>query len=248
MKRPAATAVRRRPAVKAGAATASEPCRKRRCLLAPDAVAAAAEASECKAFQGRLDERGSEVSYRPDFVSASEAAAWLSELREKVPWEQGHVKLFGKMHPEPRLTCYYGDHGFQYTYSGRTVRPRPWDECPLVARIRRRVESATGERFNTVLCNRYRNGDDTVGWHADDEKVYGKDPTIASVSLGAVRDFDLREHDNKDGRRIRIRLASGSLLVMSGRTQHFWQHSLPRRKRLQEERINLTFRKIVAPS
>eukprot|EP00928_Gymnodinium_smaydae_P090200 TRINITY_DN7403_c0_g1_i3.p1 TRINITY_DN7403_c0_g1~~TRINITY_DN7403_c0_g1_i3.p1 ORF type:complete len:206 (-),score=24.46 TRINITY_DN7403_c0_g1_i3:207-800(-) len=150
MKRPAATAVRRRPAVKAGAATASEPCRKRRCLLAPDAVAAAAEASECKAFQGRLDERGSEVSYRPDFVSASEAAAWLSELREKVPWEQGHVKLFGKMHPEPRLTCYYGDHGFQYTYSGRTVRPRPWDECPLVARIRRRVESATGERFNTA--------------------------------------------------------------------------------------------------
>merc|ERR1712048_338003 len=128
-------------------------------------------------------------------------------------------------------------------YSGRTVRPRPWGECPVLRRIRRRVEAAVGMQFNTVLCNLYRTGEDTVGWHADNESVYGPTPTIATVSLGAARGFDLRENATPN-RKLRIELQPGSLLVMSGDTQQRWQHSVPRRKALREERINLTFRQI----
>lgn len=195
-------------------------------------------------FNGGLDEQGSLVSYEPSFALPAETSKWLAELRRTVTWEQGHVKLFGKELPEPRLTCYYGDPGLEYTYTGRTVRPRPWKECAVVERIRRRVEEVTGESFNTVLCNRYRSGDDTVGWHADDEAVYGREPTIASVSLGAERDFDLRRKDDPQ-KKLRISLRSGSLLVMGGQTQRLWHHCLPRRKKVSEERINMTFRKIL---
>lgn len=112
--------------------------------------------------------------------------------------------------------------------------------------IKKRVEQTTGETFNSVLCNRYRNGSDTVGWHADNESIYGPKPTIASVTLGAERDFDLREGKGGTGAgRLRIRLAHGSLLVMSGATQDRWQHSLPRRTTVKDERINLTFRRVV---
>lgn len=154
------------------------------------------------------------------------------------------MKVFGKQYEEPRLTCYFGDK--EYTYSGRTVKPLPWSRATILQEIKKRVEQTTGETFNSVLCNRYRNGSDTVGWHADNESIYGPKPTIASVTLGAERDFDLREGKGGTGAgRLRIRLAHGSLLVMSGATQDRWQHSLPRRTTVKDERINLTFRRVV---
>lgn len=195
------------------------------------------------AFDGRLDADGSLLRYEPSFASPGEARQWLAALQGGLAWEQGSVKLFGKQLPEPRLTCYYGDPGLAYTYTGRTVRPHPWSECPTLELIRRRVEGATGARFNTVLCNRYRGGNDCMGLHADDEAVYGPAPTIASLSLGAERDFDIRLRQGTA--RHRISLRSGSLLVMAGRMQDFWKHGVPRRKRVTEERINLTFRRIV---
>jgi len=197
------------------------------------------------AFAGSIDEKGSELRYDPALLKPGDARELAAELQRGIAWEQGTVRVFGKTYPEPRLTCYYGDPQLAYTYSGRTVQPRPWAECPAVRRLRELVERATGESFNTVLCNRYRSGQDTMGWHADNEAVYGPTPTIASVSLGAERDFDLREV-NAPKRRLRVRLLSGSLLVMLGCTQQFWQHSVPRRKAVSEERINLTFRQVLS--
>eukprot|EP00747_Dinoflagellata_sp_TGD_P185148 gnl/TRDRNA2_/TRDRNA2_41526_c0_seq1.p1 gnl/TRDRNA2_/TRDRNA2_41526_c0~~gnl/TRDRNA2_/TRDRNA2_41526_c0_seq1.p1 ORF type:complete len:254 (-),score=30.47 gnl/TRDRNA2_/TRDRNA2_41526_c0_seq1:199-960(-) len=196
------------------------------------------------AFNGCIDKVGSCIRYEPHLAGSVPARAntWLEKLLKTVKWEQGQVRVFGKVYPEPRLTCYYGDK--PYTYSGRTVHPRPWSENPVVSEIRRRVEAATGEVFNSVLCNRYRSGADTVGWHADNEKVYGPMPTIASVTLGEPRDFDLRENDGRQGR-FRLKLGHGSLLVMSGNVQNRWQHSLPRRLTIKGERVNLTFRRIV---
>jgi len=192
------------------------------------------------AFHGALDCHGSSLQYWPDFAG-SMADVWFRSLRS-IPWSQGTVKVFGKQYDEPRLTCYFGDKA--YTYSGRTVEPLPWSRAAVLQEIKKHVEEATGETFNSVLCNRYRNGSDTVGWHADNESIYGPKPTIASVTLGAERDFDMREGKGGAGR-LRIRLKHGSLLVMSGATQDRWQHSLPRRKALKDERINLTFRRVV---
>ncbi|CAE8596326.1 unnamed protein product [Polarella glacialis] len=161
----------------------------------------------------------------------------------RLQWlSQGRVRVYGKVHDEPRLTCYCGDQS--YTYSGKTMIPLPWSEIPVLQQIRRLVQKATGETFNSVLCNRYRSGEDTNGWHADNEKVYDPQPTIASVTFGTERDFDLRQNGGRPGK-LRIRLAHGSLLVMSGSTQEQWQHTLPRRKGLSAERVNLTFRRIV---
>mmetsp|Transcript_34669 Transcript_34669/g.79877 ORF Transcript_34669/g.79877 Transcript_34669/m.79877 type:complete len:233 (-) Transcript_34669:22-720(-) len=192
-------------------------------------------------FAGRLDGKGSILRYWPK-LAAGDEEAWLPQLRA-LPFTQGRVKVFGKEYDEPRLTCYFGDQ--PYTYSGRTIKPMPWSRSPVLQEIRKAVEEITGESFNSVLCNMYRNGNDTVGWHADNEPVYGPNPTIASVTLGAERDFDLKECKDGPGR-FRVRLGHGSLLVMSGATQHRWQHSLPRRKSVEEERINLTFRNIIA--
>ncbi|CAE7479092.1 ALKBH3 [Symbiodinium necroappetens] len=202
------------------------------------------ESGSTQPFWGYLDRRGSVLRYLPDFASRN-AEDWLRRLRS-LPYTQGRVKVFGKDYAEPRLTCYFGDKA--YTYSGRTIEPLPWSRAPVLQDIRKEVESITGESFNSVLCNRYRNGDDTVGWHADNEPIYGPQPTIASVTFGAERDFDLKECRKGSCRsagRIRIRLAHGSLLVMSGATQECWQHSLPRRKGVQDERMDLTFRKVI---
>lgn len=201
----------------------------------------AAILSAGKPFAGDIDTIGSRLHYEPNFVSNDVADTWLRDLLDTVKWGQGKVRVFGKSYDEPRLTCYYGE--APYTYSGRTVQPLPWTSAPTLVEIRDKVEKATGERFNTVLCNRYRNGEDTVGWHADNEHVYGSNPTIASVTLGTERDFDLRPGCSGP-RELRIKLVHGSLLVMCGSMQEHWQHALPRRKRVQGERVNLTFRRI----
>jgi alkylated DNA repair dioxygenase AlkB len=176
------------------------------------------------------------------FLSADEASSLFQRLRSEVPWRQDTIKIYGKEHLLPRLQQWFGDAGLYYTWSGIRMVPLPW--IPALNEIRRRTEEAVKERFNTALLNLYRNGDDTVSWHSDDERTLGPTPIIASVSLGAERDFVLRHRDRADVEEVKIALPHGSLLLMQGRTQAMWKHALPRRRGVTTERINLTFRRV----
>lgn len=165
-------------------------------------------------------------------------------LLADVPWRQECIVLFGKERPMPRLTCWMGDAA--YTYSGLDNTPAPW--LPMVADIKRTVEDVSGAAFNGVLLNLYRDGADSMGWHADDETSLGDRPVIASVSLGAARRMRFKP---KAGASVHtsgfeITLAHGSLLIMRGDSQRDWLHAIPKTKRVTAPRINLTFRHIVA--
>ena len=189
----------------------------------------------------RIELEDGEVTLVRGFFSASDGWELFADLRESVTWKQDEIKMFGKVHLVPRLHQWYGDPGTVYRWSGIEMRPEPW--TARLEAVRRRVEARAGSRFNSLLLNLYRNGDDTVGWHADDEPTLGRRPVIASLSLGATRDFVLRPVGG-DGRQKKRTLAleHGSLLLMSGDTQSNWQHCVPRRKRVKDARINLTFR------
>lgn len=155
----------------------------------------------------------------------------------EIPWQQHDITLYGRTLPQPRLIAWIGDG--PYRYSGRTYAPGPW--TPTLLAVKREVEATVGRRFDAVLCNRYRDGRDSMGRHADDEPELG--PVIASVSLGAMRTFVLRRR--KEPHVHRLALAHGSLLVMAGDTQRDWTHALPRTTRPVGERINLTFRTLL---
>ena len=163
-------------------------------------------------------------------------------LRECLKWEQKQVVVFNRRHNEPRLSAWYGDPDAVYAYSGMSLSPIPWVE-PLVA-IKEKSEALTSSKFNSVLANFYRNGDDSMGWHSDDEPELGPHPTIASVSFGAERRFDFRHRRTKE--KISVLLPHGSVLVMSGTTQSYWQHAIAKTKRISDPRINLTYR-LVTP-
>ena len=175
-----------------------------------------------------------------DWCSVSaEALAKLTFTH--INWQQDQINMFGKIVPLPRLTAWYGDPSKAYTYSGITSHPNQWNEG--LRYIKQAVEALAQESFNSVLLNWYRNGADHMGWHADDEKELGKNPTIASVSFGEPRDFILRSKDDPS-KKITIPLEHGTVLIMRGALQHFWQHSVPKRTRLENSRFNLTFRHI----
>jgi len=163
----------------------------------------------------------------------------LARLLAETPWRQDSIVLFGKSHPQPRLSAWYGD--ASYTYSGLRLDPLPW--TALLAEIRVAVEQACGQRFNTVLLNYYRNERDSMGMHSDDEPELGPDPTIASLSYGAIRSFILRHKRNKSTRK--LELHDGSLLLMSGALQRNWLHGVNKSTRTIGERLNLTFRYVV---
>lgn len=179
--------------------------------------------------------------YRQLFPPAKSDALFV-QLRHATPWTQGHIKLYGKLHAEPRLTAWYGDAGKCYSYSGLTLEPLPW--TPLLLDIKARVDAAAGVTFNSVLLNLYRDGRDSNGWHQDNEPELGTNPVIASLSLGAVRRFQLRHKTRKDVPKLELDLPHGSLLLMAGPTQHCWQHQIPKTAKPMAERINLTFRVI----
>ena len=163
----------------------------------------------------------------------------FSELRAGVAFEQRSVCVYGKVHPQPRLTKWYGP--VAYRYSGLEW---PVEALPrLLEELLGRVGALTGERFNSVLCNLYRGGRDCVGWHADDEPIFGGDPVVASLSFGASRTFRLRRKADRKVKR-EFELGDGTLLVMGRGVQPGWEHSLPRTARSVGERINLTFRYI----
>jgi alkylated DNA repair dioxygenase AlkB len=159
----------------------------------------------------------------------------------KIQWQQDKIKLFGKSIAIPRFSAWYGDAELAYTYSGLTLYTHPWIKTLLS--IKKKIENVSGELFNSVLLNWYRNGSDSMSWHADNEKELGENPIIASVNFGATRKFLLRYNLNtKD--KITFHLSNGSLLLMQGALQHFWQHAIPKTKKVHHPRINLTFRRI----
>lgn len=166
------------------------------------------------------------------------------QLIEECDWRQQVVTLFGKAHPQPRLSAWYGERG--YRYSGIFHQPRPW--TPLLQAIRQRVESVVGYSFNSVLLNHYRDHNDRMGMHSDDERELGAQPVIASLSLGEQRCFVLRHKTRKDLDSVRIPLPCGSLLLMQGDTQRYWRHGIDAERRPGGARINLTFRRVLDSS
>lgn len=158
-----------------------------------------------------------------------------------VPWQQDSVHIYGRQVSLPRLSSWHGDKDRPYSYSGIILQPNPWNK-PLVW-LREQLESVTGIRFNSVLLNWYRSGEDHISWHTDAEPELGQDPVIASITLGATRRFLLRRRSHPD-QKVELPLSHGTLLVMSGALQHHWQHAVPKEKRVTESRINLTFRVI----
>lgn len=182
------------------------------------------------------------VLYDPHFLDGPDSDQFLAYLTHVIPWEQKKVRIFGKWVDQPRLTAFYGDEHVSYTYSGLNWQATPW--TPPLAELKEALEKSTGQVFNSVLLNLYRNGEDSMGWHSDDEASLGKNPLIASVSLGAERNFMLRHRQDKKKKQSLV-LHHGSLLLMGGALQHHWQHQLPKTRSLAEARINLTFRNII---
>lgn len=218
-----------------------------------DVARAAGDAARASAPRELLPCDGSAVLHEGVW-SAEEAAALLATLRETLAWESRRLFIFGRWVDEPRRSAWYGDPGARYHYSGTRLEPLPWTpELERVRLVAQRCAAAAGAGaggaaapFNSVLANLYRDGNDTMGWHADDEPELGPAPVIASVSLGAERRFDLRHRRTRET--VRTVLPSGSVLVMSGATQRHWVHAVPRQARVREARINLTYRTIVEMS
>jgi alkylated DNA repair dioxygenase AlkB len=187
----------------------------------------------------RLDLPDADVRlWRPAFLPV-EADELLLLLRTRIDWQQEDIVLFGERRRVPRLVAWHGDSGTAYTYSGTAHEPLPWTS--ELQRIRQRVEDLTAHCYNSVLLNLYRDGRDGMGWHADDEPELGREPVIASVSLGATRRFKLRHRRSRIAAST-LDLAHGDLLLMAGRTQHEYAHAVPKTARPVGERVNLTFR------
>ncbi len=181
---------------------------------------------------------GGFLSYYPDFFPKAEADALFESLRKHIAWKQEQGR-FGRSFP--RLTALYADSGVTYTYSGVTYPSLVWSA--ELDGVRRRVVEVAAAPFNSVLLNYYRGGQDSIGFHADDEPELGVNPIVPSISLGAERRFVLRHKQSKEC--IEYVLRHGSLLVMGGTLQHHWHHALPKTAAAVGERINLTFRNLL---
>lgn len=182
-----------------------------------------------------------EVIYYPHFFDKGEADTIYAELTNEIPWQQDDIRIFGKTHPQPRLTALFGNEGKPYSYSNIKMQPHAWNL--LLQKIKSKVETVSDTNFTTVLLNQYRDGKDSNGWHADNEKELGTNPIIASLSFGAERTFQLKHNSDKDQKKS-IVLEHGSLLLMKGTTQHCWKHQIPKTAKPIGPRINLTFRVI----
>lgn len=189
----------------------------------------------------RPEIKDAELLYFPNFFNEEEAWQYYDTLMRETPWIQDDIKVFGKTYKQPRLTAFYADNLKTYSYSGIIMEPLPYTRTLM--EIKSAVENWVEHNFSSCLLNLYRNGQDSNGWHADNEKELGTNPVIASVSLGASRLFKMKHRKEKDNR-LDIALDHGSLLLMKGRTQHCWLHQIPKTRKAVEPRINLTFRYI----
>ncbi len=188
----------------------------------------------------KIELEDTHLLYLPNFLSSAEADDWFAFLMNKVNFQSGVIKLFGKIYAIPRLEAFYAKNELTYSYSGKQMKTETL--FTELDELNNRVESISNLGFNAVLINLYRNGMDSNGWHADDEKELGEDPYIASISLGAERIFELKHNQTK--KKIKLKLEHGSLLCMMQGSQKYWKHQLPKDKTINEPRINLTFRKI----
>ncbi len=177
-----------------------------------------------------------------DAIDPRRASELFVVLASSLAWKVHTVFVFGRWVEQPRLTAWYGNEDVPYRYSGSELRPHSW--TPELVELRELCEQIADARFNSVLANQYRHGNDSVAWHADNEPELGVEPVIASVSLGAERRFDLRHRAT--GETVQVPLRPGSVLVMSGRTQEHWVHQVAKTRRPVGSRINLTFRWIHA--
>jgi alkylated DNA repair dioxygenase AlkB len=195
------------------------------------------------ATESLIEDPGPETDcrYLPGFIPAQNSTTLLHTLWAELPWRQLKIRLFGKEVMQPRLLCWQSDPGIDYSYSGLTLQHKPWH--PKLADLRIKLHSELGLVFNSALVNAYRDGRDSMGWHSDDEPELGSEPTIISISLGAERVFRIREKGARSSRG--IVLENGSLLIMSGKFQARHQHALPKSKKVDNLRINLTFRRII---
>jgi alkylated DNA repair dioxygenase AlkB len=182
---------------------------------------------------------GGLLLHDPAFLPPAAADTLLAHLRDTVPWKQEgrQPRMF------PRLTAWYANPGVTYSYSGVTHQAVPW--TPELLDIRQRAEAAAGTNWNSLLLNFYRDGRDSIGFHADDEPELGTNPIIGSISLGAERRFVLKHPAS--GETLEFNLPHGSLLVMGGTSQHHWRHGVPKTRKPVGPRINLTFRRIIGP-
>lgn len=187
----------------------------------------------------RIDMRDADVTLYPALFSASEGRQLFAMLRQDILWRQEAIRVYGRVHQQPRLTAWYGEPGTVYTYSGITLQATPW--IPALLTIKERIEGVAQATFNSVLLNLYRSGADSMSWHADDEAELGRNPVIGSVSLGESRALQMKHKSNRDDRRT-IPLANGSFLLMQRPTQHHWLHSIAKSRQAMGERINLTYR------
>jgi alkylated DNA repair dioxygenase AlkB len=184
---------------------------------------------------------GGELYLIEGFYQENNAQDLFDVLLDRLDWQEERIFVYGRWLKVPRLMCWYGDEGALYQYSGVNHQPLPWIE-PLLS-IKHKIESHWHCSFNSVMANLYRNGSDSMGRHADDEKELGQDPLIASLSLGEQRILKFRHQKTKEV--LDVILNHGDLLLMAGDIQHNWQHELPKTKKQKAERINLTFRKIL---
>ncbi len=180
-----------------------------------------------------------EIIYYPTLFDKKVSDSIFNQLKNEIPWQQDEIQVYGKIHPQPRLTALFGNDGKPYSYSNIKMQPHPWSLN--LRKIKAIVESVTDTHFTTVLLNYYRDGKDSNGWHADNERELGENPIIASVSFGAQRVFQLK-HNTLIDQKKNIVLENGSLLIMKGPTQHFWKHQIPKTSKPTGPRINLTFR------
>lgn len=191
----------------------------------------------------RVTDDGLDISYWETYLSKNETKEFLTQLLEETIWQQPEIWMFGRLVKTPRLTAWHGDEKATYKYSGIVNRPLAW--TPPLLKLRNLVESTTNKKYNSVLLNLYRNGNDYLSWHSDNEAELGLYPTIASISLGAPRTFSLRPKlTSISQKRFDLVLASGSLLCMKGNTQALWDHSIKKEPKILEPRINLTFRSV----
>lgn len=179
------------------------------------------------------------LEYRPAVFTAGESFAFMEGFINNVHWQQRVVTMYNKQVLTPRLTAWYGDAGTDYSFSGTKFSPLPWTK--ELQEIRQKVEGIARTTFNSVLLNYYRDGNDSVAWHSDDEYELGKDPMIASVSFGQVRRFDVR-HKQDHQQKYSIDLENGSLILMKGDLQHNWEHRIAKSTKPLKARVNLTFR------
>jgi alkylated DNA repair dioxygenase AlkB len=200
-------------------------------------------------FDKKISDRSVEYFLENDTNDWKKVNTWRDYEKEKllnvkfknVKWRHDKLNMYGKTIYLPRYSAWYGDNDKPYTYSGLTLQPSPWNKGLLY--IKKEIEKIASVKFNSVLMNWYRDGEDHLTWHTDAEKELGKNPVIGSVNFGETRRFILRRNDDKT-LKIEIPLKHGTLLIMSGELQHFWQHCVPKQKTIKKNRFNLTFRVI----